>query len=87
MMGRTLLKATLSVAAGCWLLSSGVGCVHSKSQARPSSQSQEIPSLIDPDEDSPMGTRTLIKGANRASRSPGGWSSQANEIEDHLGVR
>lgn len=78
-----ILKTSLAVAAGCALIGSTVGCLHSRTQARPSAQTTEIPSLIDPDE----GTRTLINNQNRAARAPGGWSNQANEIEKNLGVQ
>ncbi len=64
----------------------GAGCLATKKQAvRPSGQ-DSVP-LVESKDDDPIGTKALTRSMFQPSRRPGGWSPEANSIEDHLGVR
>jgi hypothetical protein len=65
------------------------GCLPIRKEVRPTAQ--DVPPLVESDEkagkDDPTGTKKLTRDLFRSSGRPGGWSTEANEIEDHLGVR
>lgn len=67
-----------------WLAPIGCNSWHAQS-VRPPTPDEALAAGGDVDEADP--SPQLVKGFFKPTRTLGGWSSEANEIESHLGVR